>query len=200
MRLYLVRHTELKNVAGKCVGQSDVALSEKGVADIERLARLVKPLAPTRVVSSDLARCVRLAEAIANQFGVSPELDSAWRELHFGSWENKAWDEIRAQDEDAFEEWTRNFVETPAPDGESFLELRERVEKAMEKLKTLERETVLVVTHAGAMRAALSVAVGVPLERAFAIELNYGALVCLSSDGAQWTLRELNNDLLTQCD
>lgn len=200
MRLYLVRHTETKHVAGKCVGQSDVPLSEKGVADVVKIASFVRTLAPNRVISSDLERCARLAEAIASQLSVCVEFDGSWREMRFGKWENKTWDDIRAQDEDIFEEWTRDFVRTAAPDGESFADLQTRVERALEKLKTRENETVVVVTHAGPMRAALASAMGLPLDRAFSIHLNYGAIARLASDGTDWTLYELNNDLLTRCD
>jgi alpha-ribazole phosphatase len=201
MNLFLIRHTETEATAGRCIGQSDVALSEKGSADVATLVEQLKALAPSVVISSDLSRCRVLADALAKAMKVEVVFESAWREVNFGEWEGKTWDEIYAEDRTHYEAWAKDFVTIAPPEGESFVNLQERISCQLNALTAHQAEMLVVITHAGAIRAAISSAIGVPLERVFSIHLNYGALVQLSRNSGLWTLQNLNNLLLSSpCD
>ncbi len=201
MKLFLIRHTEVEHASGRCIGQSDISLSEKGKQDIMVLVEHLKPLVPQRLISSDLSRCLMLAERLGEALSMTVEAKSAWREVHFGAWENQSWDDLRAKDTERFDVWMKDFVRIAPPEGESFLKLQSRIVAELNALEKSSAETVLVVTHAGAIRAALSSAIGLPLERAFSIHLNYGALVHLNFKSGMWTLENLNNILLSSpCD
>jgi alpha-ribazole phosphatase len=202
MNLFLVRHTETEATAGRCIGQSNVALSEKGSADVAKLVEQLKPLAPSVMISSDLLRCRVLAEALAKAVKVDVVFETAWREINFGQWEGKTWDEIYTQDRARYEAWTKDFVTIAPPEGESFVTLQLRIARAMNALSAYQAETIVVVTHAGAIRAALSCAMGLPLERTFAIGLNNGAVVHLRKHTqSEWILQNLSNSLLSlPCD
>jgi len=201
MNLFLIRHTETEATAGRCIGQSDVALSEKGSADVATLVEQLKALAPSVVISSDLSRCRVLADALAKAMKVEVVFESAWREVNFGEWEGKTWDEIHAEDRTHYEAWAKDFVTIAPPKGESFVNFQKRIARELNALQTHQAETLVVITHAGAIRAAISSAIGVPLERVFSIHLNYGALVQLSRNSGLWTLQNLNNSLLSSpCD
>lgn len=201
MNLFLIRHAEPQNASGRCVGQSDLPLSEKGKKDTATLVERLKPIAPQRLISSDLLRCRALSDALAEATQTNVEVKSAWREVHFGAWENQTWDDIRAKDAERFEAWTKDFATIAPPEGESFLKLQARIKAELDALAENDAKSVIVVTHAGAIRAALSIAIGLPLERAFSIQLNYGALVHLNRSDAQWTLQNLNNKLVSSpCD
>jgi alpha-ribazole phosphatase len=199
MDLFLVRHTEVENLSGRCIGQSDVPLSEKGKRDVGVLVERLKSLAPTRLISSDLSRCRLLAEALGDALAMTMEVKSAWREVNFGKWENQSWDDVRLTDSERFEAWTKDFVTIAPPEGESFLKLQLRINAEVNALKETHAETLVVITHAGAIRTAVSSLIGLSLERAFSIHLNYGALIHLRQDGERWTLQEINNSLLP-CD
>ncbi len=201
MSLFLIRHTETEATAGRCIGQSDVALSEKGMADVAKVVEKMKALAPNVMISSDLSRCRVLAEALAKEVKVDVVFESAWREINFGQWEGKNWDEIYARDRTHYEAWTKDFLTIAPPEGESFLKLQERIARELNMLKTHQAETAVIITHAGAIRAAISSAIGLPLDRAFSIHLDYGALVQLNLNNGLWTLQNLNNSLLSSpCD
>ncbi|MFN3560827.1 MAG: alpha-ribazole phosphatase [Chloroherpetonaceae bacterium] len=201
MNLFLVRHTELEHASERCIGQSNVPLSEKGKKDIDTLVEHLKPLAPKRLISSDLSRCLMLAKRLGEALSTTVEVKRAWREVNFGMWENQSWDELRVKDAERLDAWMKDFVRIAPPEGESFHTLQSRIVAELNALKESNAETVLVVTHAGAIRAALSSAIGLPLERAFSIHLNYGALVHLNFKSGIWTLENLNNILLSSpCD
>ncbi len=199
MNLFLIRHTEVEGAAGRCIGQSDVRLSEKGKQEMQSLLERLKPIAPTRLISSDLSRCLVLAERLGEALSIEVEVTHAWREMSFGAWENRTWDEIHASDGAHYEAWAKDFVTIAPPEGESFRNLQSRIEAELNALVESKVETVMVITHAGAIRAAVSCAIGLPLERAFSIHLNYGAQVHLNRNGELWTLQNLNNTPLP-CD
>ncbi len=197
MNLFLIRHTEVEGAAGRCIGQCDVRLSEKGKREISLLVERLKPMMPNRLMTSDLSRCVMLAEELGEALSIKVEITRSWREVSFGAWENQTWDALRTQDPERFEAWVKNFVTVAPPEGESFLKLQSRIEAELNALEEAQSETIMVITHAGAIRAAISSTIGLPLERTFSIHLNYGALVHLNRNAGTWTLRNLNNMLLS---
>ena len=103
--------------------------------------------------------------------------DIRWRELHFGAWENRTWDEIRDSDRAAFEQWSLHFHRDRPTGGESFPELLQRVQAATDALPA--DRSVLVITHAGCLRALACALEIVPAERIFDWEAPYGALFTL---------------------
>ena len=124
------------------------------------------------LVTSDLSRAREGAEAIGRQRGVSWTIDRRWRELDFGAWDGLAPTQVNA---DALAQFWADPDAGAPPGGERWSDLCGRVSQA---LAPLERST-LVVTHAGAMRAALAVLTALDYRSAWAIDLPYGALLTL---------------------
>ncbi|SEA36700.1 histidine phosphatase family protein [Rubrimonas cliftonensis] len=164
------------------VGWTDAPADLSDAAALDRLAAAL-PAAP--VVSSDLARAVATARRIA---GARPlqAADARLRELNFGAWEGMTYDAAAAAQPDAY----RAFFETPgpsrAPGGESFDDLRARVCDAIEARKA-DGGDVVLVAHAGAIRAALAVALDLTPAQAlgFAVDpLSITRLDWIASAGA----------------
>ena len=77
------------------------------------------------------------------------------------------------------------------PDGEPWSALRTRVTRALSKLLDAPGDKcLLVATHAGPMRAALSVACGIPFEHTWAFRISHGTRLTLrverQNDGNLW--------------
>ena len=92
-----------------------------------RLQRKACRLRPDKILCSDLKRCQLLAEAIAARLGLFAEPDPIWREVSFGTWENRTWSDIQAREPHVLSEWITNFDTVAPPDGESFEQLQARV-------------------------------------------------------------------------
>lgn len=193
MELLIIRHTETEREKERCIGQTDVPLSEKGKLDLISAAERIRIFQAQAIVSSDLARSKSLADKAASELGLTVELDKMWREVNFGVWENKLWDDIARQDGIAFQAWSRDFVRFAPTEGESFQSLYRRIGFQLDFLKQRSEQKIAVVSHAGAMRAALCYAIGLPLEKAFSVEINYGGSMSLLHEGGQWTLYGLYN-------
>ena len=180
MTLTLMRHPHIDFATQRCLGQTDVDLSFEGRSSLKSLASEACRLCPDRVVSSDLKRCRLLAEEIASRLRIRPVFDPIWREIDFGLWENRTWEAIRREETETFEQWVADFVTTTPPGGESFLQLHKRILSAIDAISRTgvpkRVPAVLVVTHAGVMRAAHAAFAGLPLSQAFDYKIPYGGM------------------------
>jgi alpha-ribazole phosphatase len=167
VRLYLVRHGAAENATGRCIGHCDIALSAAGAAAIERVAPLVTP-APDRIIASDLARARASASLLAQHWRRPITIDARLREMQFGEWDGLAWTEIERRDPDRLAAWMADWVRVRAPGGESFEDVVARVGEWFAELQaSAGDETVVVVAHAGAIRALFCLWLAAPLDWAF---------------------------------
>lgn len=130
----------------------------------------VAPLRLRQIVASDLIRASDQARNLAGDLDLPLTLDPRWRELDFGAWDGLPTTMVESAALGRF--WNDPEAHAP-PQGECWSALRARVTAA---LATLETDT-LVLTHAGAMRAALSVLTGLDHHTVWAIDLPYRALL-----------------------
>lgn len=167
------------------IGHTDPPLSERGRDQIEGLLATAGER-PSRLVTSDLRRARASAEILASHWNLAPVVDARLRELDFGEWEGRTWRELEREDPDRLGRWMRDWTSTPAPGGESFAELVARVSGWLEQRDWSgggEGSTV-VVAHAGSIRAILCRLLGVPLEEAFAFEVDHARVTALTLGGS----------------
>lgn len=87
-RIVIVRHAQtVDNAASIWQGHRDSQLSELGVAQVARMAPVVAAYDPAFVVSSDLQRAARTAQAVADAAGLALRLDARLREVNVGQWQ-----------------------------------------------------------------------------------------------------------------
>ena len=166
--LHLMRHGAVEG-EGRLIGSSNVPSTPAG--DALCLAR-AEGLAFTHLLSSDLIRARRPAGMLAAARGVTLTPDPAWRELDFGSWEGLAPAELPA---DAMAAFWADPDRSPPPGGERWSALVARVGAALDRI---DRDT-LVITHGGAIRAALAHLFGFSAGQCWALDLPYSALLSL---------------------
>lgn len=150
-RLWLVRHGPTH--ARTMVGWTDLAAD---LSDIAALARLNAHLPQVPVISSDLSRAARTADALTGR----PRLphDPDLREMHFGAWEMRGFAEIEAETPDHIRAFWESPGEVRPPGGESWNDLFARTEAALGRLAHLPE--VIVVAHFGPIVAAIQLAGG----------------------------------------
>ena len=155
----LVRHTETDaKHRGVCVGRSDVALSATGVGAIPALVAQLAALKPDRIVSSDAARCLALAEPLATQLRLTVVSEPRLRERDFGTWELRPWQAIFDETGDAMEGLMTEDWHPPG--GESNAQLLAR---CREWLEALPAGVTVAVTHGGPIAALVGLTTGQPV-------------------------------------
>jgi broad specificity phosphatase PhoE len=145
--------------------------------DTNEAARLAAELAEldvAAVYTSPLERAVETARAIAVPHGLLPVVAEGLRESELGAVDG-------LQFEDYPSDLQQALLDAPAtvrfPGGESYEQLRARVVAAFDELVTQhDGQAVIVVSHAGAIRAALATWLSVAADASFRIDQSFAAV------------------------
>ena len=168
MEIYLIRHTTPDINKSICYGQSDILLANTFLEEASIIQEKFKHISFDAVFSSPLYRCVELAKLLKPNF----YLDNRLKELDFGDWELKKWDDIPLSES---RYWMNDFVNEAPPNGESYVALQQRVLDFYNELVDKPFGRVVIITHAGVIRALLSYLRGIALVNSFdLIKVGYG--------------------------
>ena len=152
MRLLLARHGEsLWNAERRFQGATDIALSDRGRAQAEALARGLRGYRVRAAYVSPYRRAVETAELALRGTDVPLVVDEELRELSLGEWEGCTVEEVRARDGDPYVAWLRTPHDCPPPGGEPLPVVSERVQAALARIAAAHSrgDDVLVVAHGG---------------------------------------------------
>jgi alpha-ribazole phosphatase len=158
MRLIVVRHGATQhNAEARFTGQSDAPLSALGVTQAQAVARRLRFVRLSTVVSSDLARATQTAqEIIKDRPSLELRLDPDLREIALGAWEGLTYAEVQSREPDALAAWRNDPINGLPPGGETALALQRRVIRAFARWRNTESESALLwVTHGGVIAALL---------------------------------------------
>jgi broad specificity phosphatase PhoE len=147
----LLRHAEAEgNAERRFIGQHDVGLSPLGRRQAEALTRRLRTMPITRIVSSDLRRCLDTVASLADVLGFEIETDPRWREIANGQWGGLLADQIAERWPDAWNRY-RAGEDVDRPDGERWADVRARVVEAFEELadQLQDDDLIVVSTHGG---------------------------------------------------
>ena len=157
--IFLVRHGETEgNSDDKAQGHFDAPLTERGRIQTEAVAKRLSKTKFDAVYSSDLQRAVDTAETIAKLVtGLEIQTRAGLREVHFGSYEDMRWSEVREADPELHQRWTdwKSRINVKFPNGESPFETRQRVSATANEIvknHPEENSTILIVGHTGSLQ------------------------------------------------
>lgn len=166
-RVVLVRHAAVAG-AGRFLGQRDVALSPVGRGQLRCLGAKLSKYRIQAIYSSDLQRARSTAVAVARKLGLDVEIRKGLREMHFGSWEGLSWRQIVRRFPGLARRWQQRFPYQVVAGAERFEQFSRRVRRVLRDIVSRNiGRCVLVVTHAGVIRAVLASALGIPGRNAF---------------------------------
>lgn len=160
-RLVLVRHCEPAAFA------RDAGLTDAGRAHARELAARLNG---DVVWTSPLRR----ARETAAELTASARVDDDLREIDFGEFEGRTFDEIATSEPELYRAWMETPTAVRFPGGESWADLKARAMPALERIGD-----AIVVTHGGVIRAALSETLGIPDEAIFRVDIGYGSVTVI---------------------
>ncbi|MER7150693.1 histidine phosphatase family protein [Streptomyces lydicus] len=156
-RIVLWRHGQTAwNLERRFQGSTDIELTEAGLAQARRAARLLAALRPDAIVASDLQRASATARELAALTRLEVTHDPALRETYAGSWQGLTHDEILARHGEQYSAWKRG---EPVRRGGGELETEVADRAAPVVLnhadKLPEDGTLVVVSHGGTIRTTI---------------------------------------------
>ncbi|MFF8312917.1 histidine phosphatase family protein [Streptomyces lydicus] len=156
-RIVLWRHGQTAwNLERRFQGTTDIELTQTGLAQARRAARLLAALRPDAIVASDLQRASDTARELAALTRLEVTHDPALRETYAGSWQGLTHDEILARHGEQYTAWKRG---EPVRRGGGELETEVADRAAPVVLnhadKLPEDGTLVVVSHGGTIRTTI---------------------------------------------
>lgn len=175
------------------VGWRDVPAD---LSDTQMIARVANAL-PTdaALVSSDLIRATATADAISSGQSRLPH-SPALREIDFGIWDGKRFDEVAATHPDL----SRDFWERPgdvtAPNGESWNDTSRRVGAFVDAInRTPPSRHIIAVAHFGVILTQVQRALDISPYDALSHRIDNLSITTLAFDGASWSAEMINHIL-----
>lgn len=176
MKLTLIRHTRVEVPVGTCYGNSDVDVAETFPEEAKKVKEGLAGKRFDAVYSSPLQRCTKLAAYCGFS---DPVLDNRLKELNFGRWEGKRWEEI---EDPRLQEWYDNWLSVSPMGGESFLDQYNRVSSFLDELKENPFREVCIFAHGGTIQAILIYAGVYNFNQAFSNDITYGSRTIVEID------------------
>lgn len=177
-RMLLLRHgqTEL-SVERRYSGRGNPPLTEYGRAQARAAAeRIAAKGAIAAVVSSPLGRARETAEAAARALGLPVTVHDGLTETDFGKWEGLTFTEAAERDPELHGRWLSDTAVHP-PEGESFDEVRTRIETVRDDLTAAYTgSNILVITHVTPIKTLLQLALGVGPALLYRLHLDLASL------------------------
>jgi len=176
----IIRHGE--PVGGKRYrGQIDDPLSEKGWQQMRDAVADQNPW--DVIVSSPLLRCAEFAKELAQQHVIPLEFDDRIKEIRWGEWEGSTPEQLNQHDPLTVARALRDPMNHRPSDAEDINHFQQRVIDAWNAI-TNQHETrhVLVVAHAGIIRAILTHILETPAEHMFRIHVPNASITRIQID------------------
>lgn len=158
MKMYLLRHGETeegkKNVI---LGHLPGTLTKGGKRYAYGAGELINnlPVPPDIIIASDLKRAKDTAEIIGRVTKIPVKFDALLRERKGGDVEGMSEDQI---DWEKYENETQEYRKHK--NGESFVEVRERVDDFLKKIPKDSKQTIAIVSHSVVIAMIISSVLG----------------------------------------
>lgn len=170
----LIRHGE--PVGGRRYrGQQDDPLSDRGWQQMRSAVRDCRSW--QQIVTSPLRRCREFAIILGEELDI-PVIDEVrFKEIGFGVWEGQTPDELRLSDPELLARFYHDPVTNRPRDSEDSYAFIDRVIGAWREMLTrYAGQHVLVVAHAGVIRAVLGHVLEMPVTNMFRLQIDNAAI------------------------
>ncbi|WP_462410295.1 histidine phosphatase family protein [Neobacillus sp. Marseille-QA0830] len=169
LTIYITRHGETQwNKEGRLQGWGDSELTEKGLENAIRLGERLSATPIDVIYTSPSGRAVQTSKLVRGDRDIPIAYEHDFKEINLGDWEGKQQDEIVQDHEQEYTHfWNAPHLYDHRPhNGEGLADFKQRVELALKKL-TVDHEdgSILIVAHAGVIKALFSTIMGIPTER-----------------------------------
>jgi broad specificity phosphatase PhoE len=192
--IYLVRHAETTwNLEGRVQGSRDTPLSIDGLAQTVKTVAFLSALRFDTIFTSPLARARAIAEPVGVNLGIPPIVVPELREIEFGCWEGRTWNEIVAIYPATLAAWELKSPEARPDGGESLAHVRRRAGKVRSIVESSSGNLALVVAHGGLNRVLISVLLDLPLSSYSSFTQPSACISVFEAETSKWQARVIDS-------
>ena len=179
-RVWFVRHGLTNwNEQGRFCGRSDISLSARGREQAQWLAAHLRYLVsrPVTVYASDLPRAYETASSIVPFFATPLIVSKKWREIDFGDFEGLTYSEVAARYPEHLGFFTEPDKYAPLH-GEALADVVQRTQRELTSIlqQPSSTQSIIIVSHGGALRALLCSLLGIPLRRQWQLRIDIASI------------------------
>ena len=133
----------------------------------------------------------KTAEAVAGPHGMPVQIRDRLGEVRFGDWTGCLIEDLSGDPE--WQRWNGYRSTARTPNGESFLELQNRMVSALNEIALLHPDGIVAaVSHADAIRAALLQYLGMPADFCLRLDIQPASVSVLQFTGGAPRVRSVN--------
>lgn len=193
-RIWLIRHGEpTPESRGRCYGRLDVGLSPAGYQQVRSVGERLCEEPISAIYASPRKRTTESAELLAQRRSCSVVIEERLREIDFGDFEGKRYEEIAQTHPEIYRQWMEHPTETKFPNGEDFRQMQKRVLESAHEIYDRHRgDTIAIISHGGVNRILLAEALGVSAANIFRIAQRYASLNLLTLIGEYASVELMN--------
>jgi broad specificity phosphatase PhoE len=174
-----------------CGRMPGIELDELGRRQMASCSEQVLPL-PTAIHSSPQRRAMQSASMLALHLNLPVQIVAAVDEIDVGDWTGRRFDELN-KDPD-WQRWNHRRGSSRPPNGESMHELQRRVVQHLQQIRDNAGDgTVLIVSHAEPIRAALLHYANIPLDDFLSIAVEPASVSTLCFEGSGVYISRINH-------
>lgn len=130
------------------------------------------------VVTSPLLRCQEFADEIAEQYGIECNTIDDLKEIGFGHWEGKSRAIVRAMHAKEYAQFYANPEQNTPKDAEQLGVFYRRILEVIKHIQSdYDDQTLLLVAHAGVIRAILAHVLDTPLNTMYKMNISNASLI-----------------------
>jgi len=189
-RIIVVRHGETDwNAVSRVQGQQDIPLNDRGREQAVSVGQIIREAYPETIgfdyVASPLSRTRETMSLMRGAMGLAPDdyrVDPRLMELHFGTWQGFAIEEVRVTDPEGVAARDRDKWGFVPPGGESYAVLSDRIAGWLSEIV----QPSVVVTHGGVARVLLGLLAGVSKDVLPNVDIRQGRALLFEGGIAQW--------------
>lgn len=193
VKLTLVRHGEtLWNKEKKIQGSTDIALSDSGIEQAEKLSLSMKDEDLDAIVTSPLKRAHDTARTIGKYHHLTIKVENDLRELNAGEFEGLTYADLLPKYPDFLSQWRIDHAAVVMPKGESLQEVQDRVWPVIKRI-TETSHNALVVSHSFVIITILCKMQNLNLSHSTNMRISVASKTCLEVENG-FTKLTLFND------
>lgn len=170
-KVYFLRHGDT-GLPGRYIGATDAPLTDRGREQVGKTGALLRAKGITKIVCSPMLRCRQTLEQLG--LSCSCQFNGLLREIDFGRWEGKNFQEIVRLDKKLVDSWVAAPGAFSFPGGESLTAFRKRVSTFKTLLEKMVEENILVISHGGFIRYLLCLLLGLDFDNYLLFDVKPG--------------------------